>query len=65
MEFWLFITAVVFTLVGAYWGRRNEVSKTVTSIIDSLIDGGYLKTRGLGKDMEIIKWREWENGKAD
>lgn len=60
----IFITAVIFTLVGYMWGMKHNIAMTVGSTIDSLIADGYLKTRGLGKDMEILKWREW-NDKTD
>ena len=60
----LFIVAVVFTAVGWFWSKRNHVEMVVASTIDSLIADGYLKTRGTGKDMEILKWQEW-NDKAN
>ena len=55
MEFWLFITAVLFTLVGQNWSKEN-CSVTIATTIDSLIADGYLKTEGTGKDMQILKW---------
>ena len=61
----LFVTAVIFTAVGYVWGIRDQIKNIVAATIDSLIDDGYLKTRGTGKDMEILKWREWENDKAN
>ena len=60
-----FVIAVVFTAVGYFWGLRNQIQNIVAATIDSLIDDGYLKTRGTGKDMEVLKWREWENDKAN
>lgn len=65
MMWWLFGTAVVFTLVGRYLFFRNHVHTVTAAVIDSLIDDGYLKTRGAGKDMEILKWREWNNEQTD
>jgi hypothetical protein len=65
MYIWLFGTAVIFTVVGMYMGSRTKTENIIASTIDSLILEGYLKTRGVGKDMEILKWREWDNGKAD
>ena len=61
----IFVTAVIFTAVGYVWGMRAQIKNIVAATIDSLIDDGYLKTRGIGKDMEILKWREWENDKAN
>lgn len=55
---WIFITAVVFTVVGYSMGKkstRSLVELAIATTIDSLIREGYLKTRGFGKDMEILK----------
>lgn len=61
MYLWLFGTAVLFTVVGGYMGARTKVENIIAATIDSLIEEGYLKTRGTGKDMEILKWREWND----
>lgn len=61
----LFVVAVVFTAVGYFWGLKSQVKNIIAATIDSLIDDGYLKTLGTGKDMEILKWREWERDKTD
>jgi len=60
-----FVIAVVFTGVGYIWGLRNQMKNIIAATIDSLIDDGYLKTRGTGENMEILKWREWNNDKTD
>ena len=60
-EVWLFGTAVIFTAVGYFWGKRVEVSAVVESTLDSLIEDGYLKTRGDGASMEILTWQEWND----
>lgn len=55
----IFITAVVFTFVGYGMGKANAtleiVNIAIATTIDSLIKEGYLKTRGSGKDIEIVK----------
>jgi hypothetical protein len=51
-EVWLLITAIIFTIVGYRMGQRNTIELT----IDSLIEQGYLRTKGKGKELEIIKW---------
>lgn len=56
---WLFGTAIVFTFVGRYIGFRNNISVITESTINHLIEEGYLKTRGVGRDMEILKHTEW------
>jgi hypothetical protein len=63
-EIFLFGTAVVFTLVGYFMGKRNEQKALVEAIIDQLINDGYLKTNGYGENLEIIKHSEWCNDKA-
>jgi len=60
-----FVIAVIFTAVGYLWGLRNQMKNIIAATIDSLIDDGYLKTRGTGENMEILKWREWNNDKTD
>jgi len=62
---WLLLTAVLFTAVGWFYGKKSHVNEIVASTIDSLIEDGYLKTQGTGKDMEVLKWREWDNDKTD
>ena len=59
VTWWLFGTAVVFTAVGRYMSFREHVTLITESTIDQLIKDGYLKTRGVGRDMEILKHTEW------
>lgn len=58
-EFWLLGVAVVFTVFGYNVGVRKNVKGVVevaiSTTIDNLIQGGYLKTRGTGDDLEILK----------
>lgn len=56
---WLLGTAVVFTIVGRYMSFRDHVHAITAATIDSLIEDGYLKTRGIGANMEILKHTEW------
>ena len=56
---WLLGTAVLFTFVGRYMSFKDHVHDITAACIDSLIEDGYLKTRGVGRDMEIIKHTEW------
>lgn len=64
-ELWLLGTAIIFTYVGWSWGVRMHGSTIVEATIDSLIDDGYLKTRGHGEDMIILKWTEWCEKEVD
>ena len=58
MTYWLLGTAVIFTFVGRYISYRDHLQDIVASTIDSLIEDGYIKTKGEGEDMEILK--HWE-----
>lgn len=58
---WLLGTALIFTAVGWRMGRQTIVYEVVESTIDSLIEDGYLKTRGHGEEQELILWRDWES----
>lgn len=59
MVWWLFGTAVLFTFVGRWMSFRDIVGQVTEATIDSLINDGYLKTRGVGRNMEILKHTEW------
>lgn len=59
MFWWLFGTAVLFTFVGRWMSFRDIVGQVTEATIDSLIEDGYLKTRGAGRNMEILKHTEW------
>ncbi len=59
MIWWLIFAYVVGTVFGRYIGFKASVEDVVGSTIDSLIENGYLKTRGVGRDMEILKHTEW------
>lgn len=65
MTLWLLGTALIFTAVGWFFGKKGQMQKIVELTIDSLIKDGYLKTRGTGKDIEILKWREWDDDKTN
>jgi len=58
-EIWLLATAVIFTGYGWWLGVKSNVKNISEAVIDSLIEQKYLKTRGFGKDMEILKYTEW------
>jgi hypothetical protein len=59
IEFWLLIVAVIFTAFGYYVGLKEKlkisVDEIVATTVDSLIRDGYLKTRGSGSTIEILK----------
>jgi hypothetical protein len=66
---YLLTSEIVFTLIaytagtlfGIYWQRernQNSFNDIVEATIDSLIRDDYIKTRGVGDDMELLKY--WE-----
>jgi hypothetical protein len=61
MTIWLFVTAIMFTFVGRYTARKDDVTDVVASTVDTLIADGYLRTKGEGRNMEILKWNEEED----
>lgn len=48
----MFVTAVIFTLVGWKWGTSAGTKNTVNYTINELIKKGYLRTR-INQDGEI------------
>lgn len=59
MTYWLLGTAVLFTFVGRYTAYKDALQDVVAATIDSLIEDGYIKTKGEGENMEILK--HWEH----
>ena len=58
MYFWLFGTAVVFTIMGYYFRTVSDkelVIAAVDSTIDKLIKDGYLITEGSDENLRILK----------
>ena len=58
MTYWLLVTAIVFTFVGRAMSYKEHLIDTVESTIDSLIKDGYIKTKGEGEKLELLKY--WE-----
>ena len=59
MADWMYwITAVMFTIVGFGFGITANKEAIIAATIHSLIDQGYLKTRGSGNDLQIVKHDE-------
>jgi hypothetical protein len=56
---WLFFAYAVGTAFGWYMGTKNTVHNATEAVIDTLIEQKYIKTRGYGNDMEILKYTEW------
>lgn len=60
MTLWLLGTAVIFTFVGRYMAFRDHLEDVISATIDSLIEDGYIKTKGSGENLEIIKYTDWK-----
>jgi alpha-D-ribose 1-methylphosphonate 5-triphosphate synthase subunit PhnG len=63
-DLWLAIKVGFYglCLVGCgYVLGRRKVYKISESIVDSLIQQGFLKTRKNGDEEEIIPWKDWNN----
>lgn len=58
-EFWILLVYVIGTAFGYWCGYKNNLKNTAESVIDSLIEQKYLKTKGYGAKMEILKHTEW------
>jgi len=54
-EYHLLAVAIVFTIVGMKW---VPVERIVNATIDTLIKEGYIKTKGEGDEMILLK--HWE-----
>jgi hypothetical protein len=58
ITYWLLGTAIVFTMLGRQLAVKDSVTNIVQNTIDSLIAQGYIKTKGEGDNVEILK--HWE-----
>lgn len=58
MTYWLLGTALVFTYVGRWMAYKDHLMDIVESTIDKLIQDGYIKTKGEGEKLELLK--HWE-----
>ena len=58
-EFWLLVTAIIFTIIGWYWGFKSNSLNIIDVTIDGLIENGYIKTRtNENGELEILKYNE-------
>ena len=63
-ELWLFLVAVIYTIVGMWMGQRKQTKDIAGNIIDNLIEQGYLMSKGTGKNLEILKHKDWCNDQS-
>jgi|TARA_B100000035_G_scaffold16653_1_gene13417 hypothetical protein len=62
VTYWLLGTALIFTFVGRHFQARKDMEDVVEATIDSLILQGYIKTKGVGDKMELLKHWDKEDG---
>lgn len=60
MTYWLLGTAIIFTFVGRYMAFREHLEDVIAATIESLIEDGYIKTKGAGEKMELVKYVDWK-----
>ena len=58
VEGFILLAYAVGTALGWYWGKARGHKIGIVDTIDSLIDQGYLKTRGMKSNPEIMKHDE-------
>jgi hypothetical protein len=58
--YWLLGTAIIFTFVGRYMAFRDHLEDVIAATIESLIEDGYIKTKGNGEELELIKHIDWD-----
>ena len=61
---WLLFAYVVGSGFGWYLGVKSNIKSVSEAVIDSLIEEGYLKTKGHGENMEVLKHTEWCDDQA-
>lgn len=58
-ELWMLLAYVVGTGLGIVIGMKMNLKGVIEDTIDSLIEQGYLRTKGSGDNVEILKhWEE-------
>lgn len=61
MTYWLLFTAVVFTYVGRLMSFRSHLEDVIAATIESLIEDGYIRTKGEGEKLELLKHWEYKD----
>jgi hypothetical protein len=56
---WLLGAYVAGSIATYYLFFKHKVTQITEMTLDSLISQGYIKTKGTGNQMEIIKWQDW------
>lgn len=54
----IFISYLVGTMLGLYWGRKHGHKIGIADCIEQLIDQGFLKYKGSKSNPEILKHDE-------
>jgi hypothetical protein len=54
----IFIAYILGTGFGWYWGRGSGIKQGIADTVDSLIDQGYIKYKGVRSNPDILKHDE-------
>jgi hypothetical protein len=58
VEGFIFVSYLVGTVFGYYWGKSRGHNQGIEATIDSLIEKGYLKFKGNKHNPEILRHDE-------
>ena len=61
MTYWLLGTAIVFTYVGRFMTFKSHLEDVISATIESLIEDGYIRTKGEGEKLELLKHWEYKD----
>lgn len=57
---WMLFAYTAGTAIGYYFGKNGNIKDALEMFLDRLIADGYIKTRGTGDDIELLKYWEEE-----
>lgn len=55
---WLLLAYTAGTVIGWHFGRSGNIKGLLEDFLDRLIQDGYVRTRGTGDNVELLK--HWE-----
>jgi hypothetical protein len=56
---WLLLAYVMGTGFGWYASKTKDIKYALEMLLDKLVKEGYIKTRGQGADLQLLKY--WED----
>ena len=55
---WLLFAYIAGTAIGWYFSYSSRVQSIAEDLVEKLVEDGYIKTKGTGDKMELLK--HWE-----